>query len=754
MRVVTELGTEGEYVFFGKTKLDLDYKGITVIQARNLDARKDASATNAAGKSLLLGMLPEIVYDAVPSGKDISSQKEINKQGYFEIKHKGDKYRVERSWGAKKTFKIFKNGKDIKVRTLADAGSKLKQLFGLTEEEFYSIAYIDVNRPHPLIRGSSAQRQSYFTSLFRLHDTDALRKLLLQELRECEKAGAVYKELVQQYKDIRGTTSVKLLKKLEAQSVGLKAQARDYTKVSEELQSLNELIEFKERYADLISSLQKMKVGPEDIAEQLKIRQARAKVLDKMLDQAREYRAERKTIEIAKIKVKKIEEKLKIFGLTTDIEKARKGKKLLAKYRPKLDTTESEIRSILKTQTELDQKLHELKHVENESLADSNEVKAKKRREAELEHELEHSKKFGAGKCPTCGSTVKARPIEDIRQELKKVRSRLSYWADIESRHSLVKQNKEVLLQRTELDRLRSKLASKVSKYEKYAAAYEKLIARPEVPKATVSKPEFEVEDLKTQIEKNTRRLTILERAEPVVDILRKALSLTDKHTKRVEDLKSQAKELEAASAKLIGVESRIETEREKLKSLQRMKDKALALKDQTSDIPVIKTLLEVYSNKGLKKLMIQRYAQVIEDQLNKFRSVLFSENLTFEIKYDSKLHILCHRHYGKRVKTSDVRRLSGAEGRAFVLLLLLATLTLIPKSRRLNFLVLDEADSNMGPDQFQNFLRFIPILNKVIPHIVILTPKKDVVYEGARVFTVVKKDGRSKLVKEALCVA
>ncbi len=748
MRVFKKLETNG-YVFFGKTKLDLDYKGVTVIRAKNLDARKNAPSSNGAGKSLLMGLIPDIFFDCTPTGKEVKAQS-MTKSGSVTVKVNDSEYTLDRTWGKKKSFEIYKDGKPTKVRTLALATQKAQKILGLSEEEFYSTAYLDVNRPHPLIRGSSARRQEYFTSMFRLQDTDALRKLLLQELRECEKAESTYKELVQQFKNIKGETSVDKIRKLESKRDVLKAQVDDFIKASTALAELQELMEFKERYASLIKKLAKI-CEPREVATQLSLLKKERRDLKNGIQEAIEYESEKKAADEAKARIKKVHEKLKLLGLTCDPEKAAKGSRLLIKTDTKLQVIQDQVDQLQRKLAKLNDQISEVvseksadEVLNSEEKVSDEKYERTQRRKTDLEHELEHSRKFGSGKCPTCGHDVEARPISEIKEELSKVQARLARWDGLRKLRELNSTSLDLQKQIKEANKQKIELAQKRDRYDRYDKAHQKLSKLPEVPKIKAKAPEFLRESYEKELEVLESKLQVLEQAEPVAELIAKSAKLTEKSIKQYESLKAEVAQLEVASSKLAVVEATLEAETEKLKNLRTMRDKALSLKEKAKDTPVIKALLEVYSNKGLKKLMIQRYAAVIQDQLNKFRSVLFSEDFTFELNYDSQFHILCHRKYGKKVVISDVRKLSGAEGQAFNLLLLLATLSLIPQSRRLNFLVLDEADSSMGPEMLNNFQRFIPILNKVIPHIIIVTPKTDVVYEGARTITIVKHKGRS----------
>lgn len=750
MRVFKEIKTNG-YVFFGKASLDLDHKGVTVIQAINKDARKDSSSTNGAGKSLLMGLIPEIFFDSVPSGKDVKAPKMAKKSGSLTMQVKDDTYVLDRSWGKKKSFEITKNGNPTKVRTLAIASERARQLIGLTEEEFYTTAYIDVNRNHPLIRGTSVHRRDYFTSLFRLGDTDSIRKLLLSELSECEKAGSTYKELVATFKSLKGETGAANLELLRSRATLLGEAAKDYIKVSAAYNTLLEEREFKDNYAKLIAKVVAL-CKPEAIEETLAEAKKTRKSLNRQLEDLAAYEAEQSQIHKAKSSVKAIHKELEDRGLTTDLEEAEKGHRKLARAEANYEVGKA---SQVECENAREQIIKDLAgfedaaHKRAQKPVDKDKKKALELEINQLEHALEHSRKFGKGVCPTCGQDVKARSTKEIKEELRALEARLSLWV---AAHNVSELQEELRQVDKKLKELKGEdletLEGKIKKYRKLDKAYSLLSRIVQVPKASIDPPTHDRETLERRQERNAKSISLLEQAEPLAKKIGLALKWSKQDDKTMVRLKAEMDALESSARKREVILAQIESETEKIKQLRDIRDRAMTLKAKAADVPVIKALLEIYSNKGLKKLMIQRYASVIEEQLNKFRSVMFSEDFTFEIIYDSQFHILVHRKYGKKTVTSDVRKLSGAEGRGFTLLLLLATLTLIPKSRRLNFLVLDEADSNMGPDMLKNFQRFIPILNKVIPHIVVVTPKPDVEYDNARYFTVVKENGRSKLMK------
>ena len=113
-----------------------------------------------------------------------------------------------------------------------------------------------------------------------------------------------------------------------------------------------------------------------------------------------------------------------------------------------------------------------------------------------------------------------------------------------------------------------------------------------------------------------------------------------------------------------------------------------------------------------------------------------------------SDIDILVHRRFGKRVETSDVRELSGAESRLLTYVMVLALMTFIPESKRSSVLIMDEPTANMSPEIIESFKQLLEVMATVIPTVVVVTPMPEEVYDGATCYTVVKRNGLSTIVE------
>jgi len=172
-------------------------------------------------------------------------------------------------------------------------------------------------------------------------------------------------------------------------------------------------------------------------------------------------------------------------------------------------------------------------------------------------------------------------------------------------------------------------------------------------------------------------------------------------------------------------------------------------MKVELEDEEALKLLVDSYSDKGAKRLAIKAISSRLMTEVNKYARIVFGEDFDFFFKWESSDLVLgVNRRYGKKVITSDVRKLSGAESKLFTYVLMAASMTFRSERKRCNVLILDEPTANFSPETFEMFKKLVPILNKIFPTIIIITPKSDERYEGADEWTVTKTKTEAKLVR------
>ena len=717
-------------------KIDLDYKGLTFIFGKNKDAGPEA--TNGAGKSQFWTAIPEIAYGTPPTGKD--GHKHKNSEISLSIKVGDTLYQFKENFSktGSKAYTVLKNGKDVNIRGVDYTQTKLQKFLGRTEEDFYTNIYVDSLKVHPLINGTAAQRQEFFVRAFNLENIDRIRKLLLAELSAVQKVAAKFREVKAVFettKDQLKTTSEERQRLNERIEILQKERNSLLAKV-EEVQTWRDLISFERDNSKLIEKFNAT-TSVETFEDDWAAAKAKRKKLKAARAAADEWRAYRKLYKAYKEETETLAKKVTdLLGkaVEPDLLKAK-----AASYESARKDLEVEKRALKDYQSQLEdvEEVDKPKHTLEEA----------QRQVTRLTDELQHVHEFKNGKCPTCGSTVKGRSKEEVKEDLTKWQARLkkvkTYDRYVESKAKNDKVKVKIRKCKEEIERLESVVA----KTEKYAEAYRLTERAPELPTKPDSE-EVDTTNLDDDLEKVNRKLSMFEAAEQVIGRIRSLKKLTKERRARVKGFDGISTHLNALNTKLSKLEAFKVQQDEIVKQLETLRSRGKVLKRQSEEEPILKALVKAYSAQGAKKLMIQRRAALLERQVNKFVRFTFNEDFTFEFKYDKKLEVLVHRKYGKKVQTTDVKRLSGAEKKMFTLLLVVARYTMTPKKQRSNLLILDELEANMGPQAVENFLKALPILNKIIPHIVVVTPRPELMVEGARCFTAIKHKGVTTLVE------
>jgi len=386
-----------------------------------------------------------------------------------------------------------------------------------------------------------------------------------------------------------------------------------------------------------------------------------------------------------------------------------------------------------------------------------------------MSQHMEHAE---GGQCTVCQQDLSKVQAESIHDTLRKRLSQLR--AKRKRRESLVQKLQEVpevitydhlKEQQQELRDHYNQLCSQKDKRKDRSREFDKWRAwwdldnqeqALRVPKRTgeqasdPSKIENELRDLRW----------MYGQLESLVYVVPKLVALWDQFgTRDVSKLRAKRQHLEQKvdqqKTRLMDLQRRtprlqvkIEQYEQDTKRLADLEAEGQKLKDRLKDLPVLKMLSDAYSPKGLKSLVVQQLAETVQQNMNVYARHLFHEPTEFEFQIGpNKFDVLFHRVEGSKTVTADVRSLSGAEGRAFNMLLLLGVLPLIPANKRTNILVLDEMTANMDEGGRDLFIQeFLPALNRVIPHIIVVTPT-DEEYPQAREFVAQKKGQKMRFI-------
>lgn len=181
--------------------------GISIIRGLNLNAKNQARSPNGVGKSLLMGAIPNIVHARTPlSTKKNDKTAVFGKGGSIQFKFDNAKikYDITQLLKGKSTeYILLKDGVDTETRTATIIEDKIrKEIFPLSEELFYTTVFLSVQRFPTFLRGTTAQRQEFFTEIFNLDHYDRVRAQLNTQIKELKAKGIKLETLTEQLDEI------------------------------------------------------------------------------------------------------------------------------------------------------------------------------------------------------------------------------------------------------------------------------------------------------------------------------------------------------------------------------------------------------------------------------------------------------------------------------------------------------------------------------------------------------------------------
>lgn len=754
--------TVKNYVKYKEATLPLNRIGVTKITGKNLDSTSKLTNvnddTNAVGKTALLSAISQIIFASNPLTQDVKSKakKDVFTAGTsiaLQLKQNEKIITVEKlSKGKSTSYLMHKDKDNTNIRTKKYTEEKIRSIFGMSEDEFYTLWFISSSRPSRIQYGTAASRFQFFTNFFKLQAHDEVKKLFLARLRDAENCkiqlDEVNKQLLgieyskESYSEVisqRDTLSEKLSSIVEKKKV-LEKQKQDFdffnaTKntVSDLENTLKELgIEFPKKEKDAVHL--------KEMIAYLLSRNDSNKELDF------QYQTYKK--EYIKYKERKKELKQLLSGWTfIDIREWENAKEELnakineaSKGITEIDFDLTEYKDLKKTTKHLDPKeiKNELKDIESKISVTENDIK-------------NLSKLDGCKTCPTCKNGLEKGYAVQMLETAKNLLKTL------QKTHKKVRSNLETITRFSELENLKTEYESNLENKErlnKYIEKYKKLKANTDFVELqkeyeNLKKPE-QVEPINmmtaTEHKNYSDALSLLKIVAPLLDRFNSVKHAQEHNETNFDTYEKLEKKIEKINTNLPSILAKIEVlhaQKIEKKKLEKRKEK---LTLEVADIPVLKLLVEAYSNNGLKLRMINSIAQLVEKNMNTYASLVYPEKAVFKFSITNNRDFNILAKIGKAKVFQDIRTLSGAESRAFSFLLPLSLMPLIPREKRLNLMVLDEPTNNMGTARLELFVKnFIPKLNQLVPHLVVISTT-DEVYNNSVTYEVKKEKGESIL--------
>lgn len=712
--------------------------GLHVVYGWNKSNVRNNTNANGAGKSFFFHQPQEILKDTPIIGEKSDRVKKGERTLYMGLNDK----RVEITRKNTK-LSVTVDGKPKKFRTQAICKEWISKHFPLTQEDISTYVHIDARMPHPLVMGKTADRRRFFTSFFTLDKLDLQRKLYMAELSKLAKVKAAYSELRSEYKLTReDAVSKEDLAKLQERDVELTGELRQLTKRNDTLQEISTVLAFYEAAQSQIKQVLKMldsdTITQEAFDTKLKEVKWHLEKDQQELQEALDYEDYQRENKVYLKKYNALSKRARNLSNEYGLGKALKK---VTRYVDRVDEIDAALqlfRDVLKkTKPEKPEKVEAIDADRGEVL---NKLDA-------LQHQLDHVEKFKKGICDACGQSVKVKDPDELRKKVKKLKAILqSITAYTEYKNELVdyKRDKEVV------DKAHAeitKLEEEVEPLRKFESVYKELRDMPDKPEKFEGK-KLEVAVKQRMVDEDKEQLQLLKFIQPNIEIVTAYYALTEKDKKRAADAGKLQVRIEEINEKLSSVRTKLEVQKTIRQRSRRLKDRLIEMKMQLADEPAWRLLADAYSEKGVKKLAIQAVSHRLMEIVNRYAKMVFPEDYTFSVEWTkADLNLLVHRKYGKRTETSDVRKLSGAESKIFTFILILALLTFVPKRKRSSLMILDEPAATFSLETLDSFRKLLVILNKVIPTIVVITPRVDERYEGAKEYTVMKEQGYSRIV-------
>lgn len=764
--------------YFAKAELDLDWSGTTFVAGINRNS-KSAGRRNGVGKSLLLSPLPHLAFgDPAGLPRNLSRHSLLTDPGSsvtWELGAQGSEWKITKRRAAGKSgrveWSVSRDGTDVETHTATAAEKIVAGLMPFSEEEFYSLVYIDSRRPSPLLMGSPAARQQYLAGLLRIEEFDLVRERVRDRLAGLETAGAERDAVAGTLDDLDSADPAQAKRRWTRARKSLDEAKSEKERLQERL-AARVLYERHREDLELSEGFDAAgyrELGDREHAMMLQVRQqveyeSYAKDRKEWVRELRKKAAAAGWPEDRRITAGKLDRWAKRRrkalegaerGVRETLEQKVRDKRLLKQLGEKRGSyrracREAGIRDPRKSLAGWEKRMDVL----------YSEYAAVRDRVGRIREQVRSK----TAECMVCGAELsraeakrqladQTKRMEEVYAEYEpyigkrdRARELLEMWTDDDR-----KRHAELLADDSSLSEplggLQSKLKQTRDRMERLREVVlwvDNFLPEPKprpsgtVDDSTLDEISAELARLEKPFHAYMRTKAVREQAKAGADELESS------------ELKA---ELDAAAARIDSLGAKVDRLRDRARRAaaddkrRRKTEARLERMDRKlADRPVLSRLADAYGSKGLRLVVLRDAAERICSNLNRFAPLLFPERMEFAVDVsDGRLDIAVTRADGR---TSDIRHMSGAESRIFSLVWLLGVLPLVPKSRRCNVAVLDEFEANLDAATRKLLLdEYLPALNEVVPHVVFVTPNDPPEPGHGRRVAVVEKKGRTSTV-------
>lgn len=678
---------------------------------------------NAAGKSMLFSSIFDTMYE-IPIAAEKADRIRIGERGVH-IDLQGKPLMLKRV-GSKSQLKF---GNEL-VHGATNVKRKLEDVLPWTWEDVITFIHLDSQTPHPLVKGSNANRKQFLTKFFGLDKIDAEKKIIKAALDKVSGAATKYDTLAEELAELKPRLPPKgMVVKLTQRAGKMQAHLETLQEGAAEADQARRAALFREQASDEMAHYQHAvdEVGKDDLVSLIADFEKQLSRNMHLLEQAGEFEEWQERKDRFDAWAQGISMPTRVFLKSGNVEINPRA------VAAKLDKAQYRYDDIIAEQTRL-------RPVCGEKLVlFKRPTKPLGEAQAALEsakHQLQHAQKFGSGSCPTCGQHVEVADKAKLTTTISMATACVNQHMKHEESSRAMKAQAEARQRFQELQVESDKILAFMRANEKYRGIADELSNAPKNPGEFTGK-RIIAKVVRRVIDELHARLKALKFLQANEEIFEQALHLGES----ADFAKSNVEQVAAMTRELTQIEAKLARAQALIEQYKGIIEKMEPLKKHIGRAKALEALLAGYDDKAMKKLVVQALSSRLEQQISKYTSALFP-NFKFQLKWDSiNVEFQVHRHYPDRVDTTDVRRLSGAETKLFTIALVMALMAFVPSEKRSSMIVLDEPCANMGPANIQKFQNLLPALNKMFPSIIIVTPKVEERH-GGKEFSICK-DGR-----------
>lgn len=721
--------------FDEQTLIPLEHQGRVFLKGDN----KDTGGSNGAGKSTIFEVLQHILFSSTSKG---FARNQFAGDGYFGeliLEADGHEYKILQFRGAKKQertngYKIYKDKVDVTpkgTRHMADCITYIKDIIGITEEEFRGYVYLaQEGTGHVLISGKGAEKRNYLSDLFSLDRYDVVKEGVDDELESVKAQIAALSE------------KAAVRDEVESQLAGLPMSSEDFEAMADSIdytstfvqdknvvwsEKLKEADDALSRYEERKGVRQKLdmmfpKWDDLDVDDVSETRQAKLRKLNARISKL-------EALEALQSEKAELEESYVEDLNTTEQEAAAS----LARTQTTLATLNQELSGI-RRRLVLEEKLPEVSQI-GEDVPD-------RLRDAEgslsvIRHQISEAKasidklsQLTDAECPTCGQSL---DTEAIAEQLAKAESMAETM-----KTALKTTTTEVAALKGLSESLdeHAKLAAQIGELPK-----EDLAAH----KESIGTAESELESMKQILEQARENARVSRRLAELVEELVEFPDSLD--VSKLEDYREKASKLEKSLGKLETIKAlkeqfsgmeeidimpddeyahisemasfyqtavtelavqkqQAEANKKTAETLQNRLSELDTQLEVWESVQLRKSLFEAmkaaYGPKGLKIHQLKKVCNAICRTLPKYTTIMFQEpRVEFFVDNDpdsTDIEFFVRRFTPEGTSEYPVGKLSGGEKKRLAVAMIFSLAELVSPRKRCNLVILDEVGDGLDP--------------------------------------------------------